>query len=51
MYEQLGTLDLGPYQGSWGSGYKDLADKFNKILEENPRLDDNGKVMKFGPGY
>lgn len=42
---------LGPYQGSFGSGYMDLMNKFNKILETDPRLDDDGKVMKFGPGY
>ena len=51
VFEQLGTLDLGPYQGSFGSGYMDLMNKFNKILETDPRLDDDGKVMKFGPGY
>ena len=51
VFEQLGTLDLGPYQGSFGSCYMDLMNKFNKILETDPRLDDDGKVMKFGPGY
>lgn len=51
VFEQLGTLDLSAYQGSWGSGYAELAAKLNKILEDNPQIDDNGKVMKFGNGY
>ena len=51
VFEQLGTLDLSAYQGSWGMGYAELANKWNKILEENPRLDDDGKVMRFGYGY
>jgi len=51
VFEQLGTLDLGPWQGNWGSGYGELAKKLNKILEEAPRTDDNGKIMKFGSGY
>ena len=53
VFEQLGTLDLTEYQGSWGSGYIALADKLNKILQEQnpPLLDDDGSVMKFGNGY
>lgn len=51
VFEQLGTLDLSDYQGSWGAGYADLANRLNKALEENPRTDDDGKVMKFGNGY
>ena len=51
VFEQLGTVDLGPYQGSFGSGYMDLANKFNEILEKDPRLDDDGQIMRFGNGY
>ncbi len=53
LFEQLGTLDLTKFQGAWGSGYVDLANKLNKILQEQnpPLLDDNGAIMKFGPGY
>lgn len=53
VFEQLGTLDLSDYQGAWGSGYRDLANKLNSILREQnpPLLDDDGSVMKFGPGY
>lgn len=51
VFEQLGTLDLSAYAGSWGSGYRELADKWNAILKSDPRLDDDGKVMKFGYGY
>lgn len=53
VFEQLGTLDLSAYQGSWGSGYAELANKLNNILREQnpPLLDDDGSVMKFGTGY
>jgi len=32
-------------------GYMNLASKFNEILEKDPRLDDDGQVMRFGNGY
>ena len=51
VFEQLGTVDLGPYQGNFGMGYMNLASKFNEILEKDPRLDDDGQVMRFGNGY
>ncbi len=54
VFEQLGTLDLAAYQGAYGiDGYGELAKKLNAVLEAEPepRLDDNGKIMKFGNGY
>lgn len=50
VYEQLGTLDLGAYQGAYGSGYKDLANKLNTILADHPLPDDDGTLMRFGSG-
>lgn len=35
----------------FGMGYMNLASKFNEILEKDPRLDDDGQVMRFGNGY
>ena len=35
VFEQLGTVDLGPYQGNFGMGYMNLASKFNEILEKD----------------
>ena len=32
-------------------GYMELANRLNSILADNPRLDDDGKTMKFGTGY
>lgn len=29
----------------------ELANRLNSILADNPRLDDDGKTMKFGTGY
>ena len=51
VYEQIGTLDLTDYQGSWGMGYADLANQLNEVLKTDPRLDDDGTTMRFGPGY
>ena len=51
VFEQIGTLDLTDYQGSWGSGYADLANQLNEILKTDPRLDDDGSTMRFGFGY
>ena len=51
VFEQLGTVDLNPYAGAWGSGYRDLANKWNAILDKEPRLDDDGTNMRFGMGF
>ena len=29
----------------------ELANSLHSILADNPRLDDDGKTMKFGTGY
>lgn len=51
VFEQLGTVDLSDYIGNWGSDAMNLAKKLNKILETDPRPDDNGQTMRFGNGY
>lgn len=54
MHLYLNSWELwiwGHYQGNFGMGYMNLASKFNEILEKDPRLDDDGQVMRFGNGY
>ena len=52
VFDHLGVIDISDYAGAYGYlGYMELANRLNSILADNPRLDDDGKTMKFGTGY
>lgn len=49
VYETIGTIDLKDYaKEGWGAGFVRLRDQLNALLEKDPRIDDDGSVMKFG---